>query len=584
MKQTASPEAEGSPSGAGGAPPKAGVLAAPLTGGSVFAGYYFLIAFQPGILRSDDFGYLRSVIETLRHGRPYTYDWLAPYGATMSSLCAGIYRLSGSFYLSTYGFQALCALAVFILLYRLLAKRVAPWSAAALTLVFTTFPLFFSKAADFHGSTSTLALFLMALLFFEAGKPALFFLASFLAFANRQSHVALLILPVLTALAALLSPWRAALMGFRGDGPDSAFSGWKTWLWTGAFLAAAAGLHLRMNKTYAMAHAVFTDYGSGRLPAVTLALLAGCFVTMAFLAVFRSAFNPPWKTLAGNLKRPALPIAASAVLLIMSRFWPPTLVLTDTPLFGYAGWPQVNAVLPWIISVCIWFLDFRMLKPSPYLAVIGGFILIASLRGIWWDYYFLEIMVLCLLMAAGGDSRRALPWLRTAPWILALVLIGNFAYGYLFRVQMDKQKLSVTVLERLDREGRISVDRMSSATFGYLGWKLFDYFLANEGREYRELPDFLGYVRKERISIETHLPWRRAYKGELPPGAELLESGTFRIGFTKVAYRVSDLHGPGGDFQVQGRFMTLDSSRYRSPRFPLNDREWKAWLDSLPGL
>ena len=574
-------------------------MAAPLAGWSFFASYYFLIAFQPGILRSDDFGYLRSIVETLRLGRPHTYDWLAPYGATMSTLCASIYRLTGSFYLATYGFQALCALAAYALLYRLLAKRIAPWPAAVLTLAFTTFPLFFSKAADFHGSLSTLVLFLLALLFFEAGKPALFFLASFLAFANRQSHLALLILPVLAAVSPLWPQWPlrwdraagvrrklkavpAALLGPGGEGSASAFSGWTTWLWTGAFLAAAAGVHLRMNRTYAMANAVFTDYGTGRLPAVTLALLAGCFATMAFLAVFRSTFSPPWKTLTGNLRSPALPLAASAVLLVMSRFWPPTLVLTDTPFFGYAGWQQVNAVLPWILLAGIWFLDFRLLRPSPYLALTGGFILIASLRGVWWDYYFLEIMVLCLLLAAGGESRGRIPWLRSAPWILGLFLIGNFVYGYLFRVQMDKQKLSVTVLERLDREGRVSVDRMSSATFGYLGWKLFDYYLANEGMRYGELADFLGYVRKDRVSIETHLPWRRAYKAGLPPGSELLETGTFRIGYVRVAYRVADLHGPRADFQAQGRFMTLDSSRYQSPRFPLNDREWKAWLDSLP--
>jgi hypothetical protein len=265
----------------------------------------------------------------------------------------------------------------------------------------------------------------------------------------------------------------------------------------------------------------------------------------------------------------------------MSRFWPSTLVITDTPLFGYAGWPQVNAVLPWILLACLWALDFRLLKPSPYLGLIGGFILIASMRGAWWDYYFLEIMVLCLLMAAGENSSGRVRWLRSAPWVIALILAGNAAYGYLFRVQMDKQKLSVTVLERLDREGRVSVDLMSSATFGYLGWKLFDYFLANDGRQYRELADFLGYVRKDRVSIETHLPWRRSYKGGLPAGAEVLETGTFRIGFARLPYRVVDLHGPGGDFQAQGRFMTLDPSRYRSPRFPLNDGEWKAWLDSL---
>jgi hypothetical protein len=568
------------PRGAG-----SGLSAVPFAIGSLFAIFFFVFAWQPGVLRSDDFGYLRSIVGTLELGRPYTYDWLAPYGAVLSSVCAALYRLTGNFYLSTYGFQAFCVLADFFLLHRLLAKRASPRTSAALALAFTTFPVFFAKAADFHGSISTLALFLAALLCFGSGRPLGFFLAAFLAFANRQSHIALLILPGWAAAERLRGGSRGERVNGSkaGAGMNEAFAGWRTWLTGFAFLAAAAALHLRMNRTYAMANAVFAGSGSGRILSVTLAFLFGCFTAMAFLALCGAVFRSPIAALKANLERPVLPVAVSAALFGMSLVWPPNLIMTDTPMFGYAGWPQVNAAAPWILLACAWFLDYRLLRPSPYLALIGGFILIASLRGLWWDYYFLEILALCLLLAAhpGVPDSAPASLSRAGAVAVSLMLLANLGYAYLLRVQMDKQKLSVSVMEKLEREGKVSVDGMTGATFGYLGWKLFDYFLANEGRTFGELADFMGYVRRDRVVVETHLPWRHRFKGDLPAAAVLLDSGVCSIGFATVRYRVADLHGPASGVSIMGRPMTLDPARYPSRRFPIDNHEWTLLLDSL---
>ena len=600
-------------------PPRGAGKLAPGLGLAAFAGFYFLFAFQPGVLRSDDFGYLRSILGTLRRGHPYTYEWLAPYGAVTSTVCAALYRLTGNFYLSTYGFQACCVLAVPVLLHRLLAKRLAPATAMGLTLAFLTFPVCFAKAADFHGGMCTLALFLGALLCFESGNLPGFFLAAFLAFANRQSHLALLTLPAWAAAAAWLEPGPGrkrepageGMIGGVGSGSMSAFAGTRFWAGACAFAIAAWALHSRMNRTYAMANAVFNGSGGGRILSVTLALLFGGFAAMACLALGGAAFRSPAASLKGNLRRPALPIAASAILLGMKCLWPPALLMTDTPLFGYVAWPQMNAAAPWILIAGAWFLDYRLLWPTPRLALIGGFILIASLRGVWWDYYFLEILATALILAADLALRDAAAdksdrdqaaspaasgapfpaasvspgiraaWTRGAALAVALLLAANLAYAYLLRVQMDKQKLSVSVMERLERQGKASVDEMTGATFGYLGWKLFDYFLAHEGRTYGELADFLGYVRRDRIVIETQVPWRRGFRQALPAGALLLEQGTFRIGFLELPYRVADLRGPDSSRSIMGRPMTLDPARFRSPRFPLDNREWKALVDSL---
>ena len=103
-----------------------------------------------------------------------------------------------------------------------------------------------------------------------------------------------------------------------------------------------------------------------------------------------------------RLRRWALPLACSLALFALMPFWHDSLIRTDTPMFGFMGWPQVNKGLPWVLVASLWVLDFRLLRPSPYLALAGGYILIASLRGIWWDYYFLEISILCLLIALDG--------------------------------------------------------------------------------------------------------------------------------------------------------------------------------------
>ncbi len=554
-----------------------------MAGWSAHALLFFLFGFRPGVLRSDDFGYVRGIIGTWQRGRPYTYDWLEPFGAVFSSACALLYKLTGNFYLSTYGFQAFCVLAIFPLLYLLLAKRLLPGPAALLSLGIAAFPLFLAKESDFHGSICTLDLMLASVVLFESRSYLGFFLAAFLAFANRQNQICLLVLP----LGAAWEQWRVHRRVTLQLPLGGAF-----------FLAGSAALWLGMNRTYAAAHAVFLRSSPGAiLASASRAACAGTFLALGMAAIFSTLAPKPeggsWPSRAARPGRKdwkdwAFPVLASAALLAFIPCWAPTLIQMDTPMFGLLGWPQVNSLLPWLILPTLWMLDPRLLRPSPFLALIAGYVAIASLRGIWWDYYFMEILILCLLLALDGPGRAAEHGKRAIPvpayWVTAVLLMGSAVYGYMLKVGTDKQVLTITVLERLEREKKVAVDEMTGATFGYLGWKLFDYFLANEGREYGQLSDFMGYVKRDRVVIDTYVPWRRSFKTLLPAGAELLDSGSYRIGFFRLPYRVADLHGPNAAVPIMGRNMTLDPAHYRSPRFPLDNLEWKAYLDSLPSL
>ncbi len=606
-------------------------------GWAVFACAYFLLAFSPGVIRSDDFGYLRSILGTLARGRPYVYEWLEPYGATFSSISALLYTVTGSFTASTWGFQAACVLALYPLLYRLVSARCSPdraGHAALATLALTTFPIFFAKEADFHTAVCTLDLFLASLILYEskggtlgeANRLPWFFLTAFLAFANRQNHICLLVLPAWSALQTIRArripavPIIGAIL----------------------FAAAAAVLILAMNRTYASRNAGFLHADPMHLLANgALSLAAGGLMTLGCLGVFSAlvgnpagrgpgsepgqgpAQGPGWVLLS---RRWLMPLAASLGLLAMVPLWHGSLLHTDTPLFGFIGWVQVNRALPWLLLPALWALDYRLLRPSPYLALAAGYIAIASIRGTWWDYYFLEISILCLLLAldgrrgaarvrsggigkaeSGGTEKaddatwetgkgrpldvtqdalrsvrgRGLP--KSAVLVLAAVILGNFAYGYLLRIQSDKQALAVRSFERLERSGRVSERAMTGATFGYLGWKLFDWFTGNEGRTFGELADFLGYVRRDRVVIETGVPWRKGFKSGLPEGAVLLDSGFCRIGFRQVRYRIADLRGEDSSLPIMGRHMILDTLRYLAPRYPLNDREWRGLIEgTLP--
>src|SRR5882724_8619932 len=116
------------------------------------------------IVMNDDFGYLRSVIETVQHGRPWTDDWLEPWAFSLSAISALLFESTGNFYLATVGLQIVSAALLFYSLWRLLtARAVSSPGAVVVAFLIVTFPTVFWKTLEFTALTVYLPCLIIAL-------------------------------------------------------------------------------------------------------------------------------------------------------------------------------------------------------------------------------------------------------------------------------------------------------------------------------------------------------------------------------------------------------------------------------------
>lgn len=534
-------------------------------------GLFFGFCFRPGIFYSDDFAYLKSIIGTLQLDHPYRYEWLEPFGISFSYAISAIYLLSHQFYFSAFGFQAVCVILLYPLLTLLLMKKNQMNSAAMLSFILVSSPLFLGKEADFNACICTIDLFLIGLLFYSSKSWPGFFLFSFLAFLNRQNQIALLLLPA----TEVMSHYR--------------YEKKINWKLSGSVLLwifFAFYCLIKMNKTFAANQIQY--FSNGFSPFLIRAFLTftfGLCITLGTLGITHFIFsskNSLTKYFHHKflLKNISFPLFFTLILLGILPFLPSVKLMFDTPLFGMVSWQKLNMFLVGILFLSFWLFDFSTLKYSPFLILIFGYIGIASIRGVLWDYYFIEIVIINFITLPLNpifsiESQRLKKWQLG---IVCILFTFNLGYGYLMKLSQDKQKLSIQVFESLERSGRISVEAMSTAPFGYLGWKLFDYYIANEGKEIGTPVLFMAYVNPNCLRVETELPWRRGFKSSVP-SAHILDSGVTSIGFLSLRYRVVDELGfDSQNLKSDSRFH-LNTKNYQIQPFPLTKTEWNAYAN-----
>lgn len=534
----------------------------PVAAFGCYALAYFALLYHPLLLRFDDFGYVNSVLETLQAGQPRTGEWLEPYSATLSALCSLAFRISGDFPKSTWGLQAVFVLINFALAYRLLRLRLRRRDAALITSFIATQPIYWYKCAEFGGNSFTFTFVLLALHTALRKQWIPFYAAAFLAFANRQNNVALLILPAFDFLRADARTRKLHIACFA------------------AFAGAALWFHAGINRTFAQANGIYAPMDAVKVRNIVQSLVTGVFVGLAFLSFFEWLLGSPASNAVGNLhanlRRPLRPATASMVFLALPLLGRLPLIEFQAPFIGSLdhGHALQYAFLAAAMTA-LWILDWDFPRRDAPFFLGAGYLFINGFKGLWYDIYLLDVGLAALVFVLTRNVLR-----KPGPMAWAMImaaLLAHAGWAYAFKIQSDKNALSNRVFETLERRGVIEAENMTDATFGYLGWKFFDHFVRHAPTANPSA--FLGYVNKDRVVLDTELPWRRAFKRDAPPGARILDTGTATVGFFRLRYRVMDLQVQNAGTISPVGAIRLDKAAYRKRPMPLDKREWSEYIN-----
>ncbi len=411
------------------------------------------------VAMDDDFWYLRSVVETLRRGRPWTDEGLSPWAASWSVLTAVLYWIGGSFSAAVHGSLTLAgALAGAGLAGGIQARGLNGWRAVWLTALILAVPsvwfmhLMFTSVALFMGC------FWMAAWMAEKRKWVGFFVFWAIGLAARQSAVAWMAVPAWL----WLMEWRGG--GFRWPRSRTA---WALMAVMIGSLVWFALLQLGMNKTQSqkLIYATFSGAGSGAsmLNAVTMAgltLAAGWGV--ACLAAFWQWGPAPRAVRSGRRWFAGVALALAAMWAV--DWYAGKILSTHT---CYRDW---LAPLVWRGGAAV--LAFvAVLRPLPLRAqwaamALAVCALLVIYRGSF-DYYFNDTLFAGFLAArfpAAVDRRdvavdRAHRYAAIFGLSVAVALTAWLGRcGTRLRVQQDRMASLNELFETARRAGKLGVN------------------------------------------------------------------------------------------------------------------------------
>lgn len=546
-----------------------------LLGAALFGALIFLLLPATVVTLDDDFGYLRSVVETARRGRPWTDDWLEPWAASLSVLAALIFRVTGSFSLAIHGLLAIAGAAACAAAAALFRSRgFSAGRALGFSALLLTYPTLLWKGVEFTGLALYLPCLLLALGAAEQRRWVLFLLPWTLALATRQSALAWGVLPAVELGRLWLARDEEAGRSRLGRAVKVAAVG-LTGL--GVFLLMSRG----MNKTHAQL--LLTDHAFDHvawrevLHGATVGALA--FLGAAGLggAVLR------WQAGGSTVSRPSLPaMALTAIFTLL-------LVLVDLretvsiehPLFaGSMGWLYTKLLL--VLAAAGWVTGGFALRPTHVCYAVASLALVC-LRAQVWDYYLIDVAVFGFFApaasAASAPVAKPLPrWVWAAP-----VVVAGFHLGFVgeLKATLDRARALCLLGEGALRAGRLEAAELGFAPFGFAGWHLYPGFVARDGRADADIAGFTRYLRPG--AVEVGQGYSRAlhifprFRHEPPADrSNVVASGRYRVGWFFQ-----------GDYFLL-RFKTAAEAPpalalpadYRTPVFPRDDAEWRQLIAS----
>lgn len=523
---------------------------------------------------NDDFGYLRSVVQTLQRGRPWTDDWLEPWAAGLSVLTALVFKLTGSFYFAVHGVIAGCAAVSFWACGRLLRDRgFARGPAAFVAVLVLSCPTILWKSLEFTGVVLYLPCLLLAVRAAERKSWGVFFGAWLLAASTRQSALVWLVLPLS----------EVGLIFFAG-GVER-----KTRAWLSPALVVAggtgafAGLQRGMNRTHAQS--LLTDFGWGH-PWMHLTehvggeRFFGVWLTGGAIFLLAAGLGALACRALREEKAMVSPAGCAwgACALISVWFFPGIAVEHASYVGGgrfYLWGLAVLGAAGWVCGIA------RLSRPL--LATAAASVAVISLRGVVVDYYLLDVAVLgffCVRRRDDALPEKTIGASRLRRVIACVVLVPMMAFhlSALLGLQrrLDQSHALISLAETALRENTIQVSELSFAPFGYLGWEFFPYHITRSGKEDENLMRLTHYVG--RGALEWERRWLRPGNRETRSGFEpvaprrRIAQERFRHGWLGEAEYTLWRVAPRDPVFAQ---LKLSPTEYRRPVFPLNDAEWR---------
>lgn len=540
---------------------------------AAYALFLYLLLPPNVVLLDDDFGYLKSVIQTFQHRRPWTDDFLEPWNVATSSLSAVAFALTGNFHFSTYGLQAIFGAASLPALCALLCARgFSVRTTFVVAGLLLTFPVLLWRALEFTGMALYVPCLIWAIWAAERQRWGVFAFVFLLAIANRQSAAVWLALPGYAVLHAARSSRGAGLAQARA--PIAVIFGG---------LAAIALLHAGMNSTDSQRMLLYETLSRFEFGVARRTIVSGAVVFFLAVGVSASLLSLSQRPPARRAAWPALFllrwILVAVVLLVFDER---SLAIIDRIDVGWrGGWLYTKLLVAVALAGWIGF-HFR-LRPAPVLGAAVSLIL-CSLRPSVWDYYFIDVALLGFFAVVPRPVNSAVP---QAPgpflfrhwkpaFLVALGVIGLFHLLSTLHLKsvLDEAHAITRLYERALRHGQLRQNETADAHFGFGGWHLFAHGIARRGNSHTRWFSALFTAPAKSVELAVAYPdsfplrWR--HENHTPPGTEvvpLAEHTACIAWFWRCHY------------QLQRRAPPAEPSTlgpdFRPIIFPLNDAEWR---------
>lgn len=523
---------------------------------------------------NDDFVYIRSVVQTLHHHQPWTDDWLEPWAASFSVISVLLFKITNSFYFSTYGHLSILGAISFWAVASLFRSRgCRTLSAIFYSGLILLFPTFLWKSLEFTGEALYVPCLFLALLAAEKQNWLGFAAVWLLAIASRQSAVAWGILPAFQMAHAI----------YQGGS-----NRWRT-LWTGgAVLASGAVLFLTLKRIMNQDHAqrVVTQHTWERINEINYLPTAVVGVVVFLFALGLSNYllypGPGDAGKRFNFSTAAIVICITGILIWFAR---PFLynVQLEHPLFsGIIGKSFLSMVMG--LAVIGWMRGRFSFRIDYALAALGALVLVMT-RETTWDYYYIDVAVFGLMgvmprKVLAADSTRG-PQLQ-AITLAPLLAAGAFSFVFFIHMKcsLDRGWALCVLAEQSLRIGKLSRADLSHAPFGFVGWHLYPYYIKHEGRDDPRLAGFMGYLIPGAVKVESaysrFLQFFPQFKSTPPSDlTKLIASGDFPyLWFFKAKFFL--LRARTEQDAPPEKALPQTSESFEN--FPLNDREWSDYI------